>query len=87
MLVGVIGVVSAILTTAAFLPQALKSIKTGRTGDLSYAMLLLQSSGNMLWIVYGTMIHATSIVAANLLTGVLVGLILIVKVRHRAPGG
>jgi MtN3 and saliva related transmembrane protein len=87
MLAGIIGTVSAILTTSAFLPQVVKSLKTGRTGDLSYPMLLLQCSGNMLWIAYGVMIHSASIAVANLVTGVLVGSILVVKIRHRAQAG
>jgi uncharacterized protein with PQ loop repeat len=35
------GTASALLTTTAFLPQVVKAVKTRKTDDLSYGMLLL----------------------------------------------
>jgi len=79
----IIGAISAILTTTAFLPQVIKVLKTKKTQDLSYGMLLMQSSGNFMWIIYGAMIHSWSLAIANVLTFLLVFSIVVVKIRHR----
>ncbi|MDF2529254.1 MAG: hypothetical protein K0Q57_134 [Gammaproteobacteria bacterium] len=78
----VIGAVSAVLTTAAFLPQVIKVFKTKKTQDLSYGMLLAQSTGNFMWAIYGVMIHSRSITIANIFTFILVLMIIIAKIKH-----
>jgi MtN3 and saliva related transmembrane protein len=79
---GIIGTISAILTTTAFLPQVIKVLKTKQTKDLSYGMLIMQSTGNLMWIIYGFMINSTSLAVANILTFLLVFTIVIAKFRN-----
>jgi MtN3 and saliva related transmembrane protein len=45
-------------------------------------MYLLLCSGVALWLVYGVMIHAKPVIVANLVTLVLCGAILVMKVRN-----
>ncbi|MDF2691589.1 MAG: hypothetical protein K0S29_1444 [Gammaproteobacteria bacterium] len=78
----IIGAISAVLTTTAFLPQVVKVLKTKKTQDLSYGMLLMQSSGNFMWIIYGVMISSWSLTIANILTFLLVFTIVICKIRN-----
>jgi MtN3 and saliva related transmembrane protein len=78
----IIGAISAVLTTTAFLPQVIKVLKTKKTQDLSYGMLLMQSSGNFMWIIYGLMISSWSLTIANILTFLLVFTIVICKIRN-----
>ena len=66
-----IGVVAAFCTTVAFVPQIVKLRKQGGK-DLSYPMLFLYLTGVLLWLVYGVRVHATAVVWANALSGVLV---------------
>ncbi|MEL6919261.1 MAG: SemiSWEET transporter, partial [Bacteroidota bacterium] len=49
----IIGNIAASLTTISFLPQAIKTIKTKDTKNLSFPMYLLFVMGVSLWIVYG----------------------------------
>ncbi len=78
----IIGTASALLTTTAFLPQVVKAVKTRKTDDLSYGMLLLQSTGNVGWVTYGCVIHSASIAVSNVVTCLLVLMLLAVKVRQ-----
>jgi len=78
----IIGTASALLTTTAFLPQVVKAVKTRKTDDLSYGMLLLQSTGNVGWVSYGWMMHSASIAVSNVVTCLRVGTLLAVKVRQ-----
>lgn len=76
-----IGVVAGTLTTAAFLPQAVKAWTTRTTGDLSLGMFLLLSAGIALWLAYGALIGDLPLMVANLITLVLAGAVLVAKLR------
>src|SRR5713226_1745327 len=58
------GVVAALCTTLAFLPQLFKMKKQGPT-ELSMAMLAMYLVGLGLWLVYGLMVGAVPVIAAN----------------------
>ena len=77
-----IGYAAAILTTAAFLPQALKTLRTGRTQDISLGMYVLLCTGVALWLIYGVMIHAIPVVLANCITLMLSLTILVLKLKN-----
>ena len=47
------GYFAAILTTAAFLPQLIKTLKTKRAEDVSLITLIMFISGVGSWIIYG----------------------------------
>lgn len=76
----VLGFAAATLTTAAFVPQAVKSWRTRRADDLSLAMFLMFCIGIALWLVYGILLDQWPIIAANIVTLGLAGSILYVKV-------
>ena len=71
-----IGTIAATLTTLAYLPQSLHTIRTRSTGDLSLKMLTLLTAGLALWIVYGIHLGSVPLIAANLVTLALIGPIL-----------
>jgi 5'(3')-deoxyribonucleotidase/uncharacterized protein with PQ loop repeat len=58
------GVVAALCTTLAFLPQLFKIKKEG-PAELSTAMLATYLAGLGLWLVYGLMVGAVPVIAAN----------------------
>ena len=62
----IIGGSAAVFTTVAFLPQAIKTIITKHIIGLSLGMLMLQFTGNFLWILYGVWIHSPSVLIANI---------------------
>lgn len=80
---GYIGTVAAFCTTVAFVPQIVKLRKQGGE-DLSYQMLFLYLTGVVLWLVYGIRAHATAVVWANALAGLMVLISIILKANPPA---
>lgn len=78
-----VGAAAALLTTLAFVPQVVKTLKTRHTRDISLTMWVLFSAGVALWLVYGVLLTAWPIIAANAATLVLALTVLTVKVRNR----
>lgn len=64
-LVSLLGYIAGAFTTAAFMPQLARSLRTRSTGDLSLPMLVLMASGVSLWSVYGLLIGSLPIVVPN----------------------
>ena len=79
MKVDIFGYFAAFLTTAAFLPQLLKTLKTKKADDVSLTTLIMFIVGVLSWIVYGYKINSIPILIANLITLILNLLILISK--------
>jgi MtN3 and saliva related transmembrane protein len=78
-----IGLIAAVCTTFAFLPQVIKVWKTKQTKDLSLRMYTIMFIGICLWFVYGLRINSLSIILANIVTGVLVFTILVFIFRGK----
>lgn len=76
-----IGTLAGILTTIAFIPQVAKTWKTKSAGDISLLMFLLFSSGVLLWLIYGVLLHALPIIVANGITLSLSASILVLKLK------
>ena len=74
------GYFAAILTTLAFLPQLIKTLKTKKAEDVSLTTLIMFLTGVLSWIIYGYKISSTPILIANIITFILNLLILIFKI-------
>jgi MtN3 and saliva related transmembrane protein len=81
-IVEIIGAIAAFLTTVSWMPQAIKTITTGQTRDISLWAQVLLFIGILLWLVYGIYIGSWPIIVANIVTLFLVGMILAMKLRH-----
>jgi MtN3 and saliva related transmembrane protein len=79
-----VGLIAAILTTSAFLPQAIKVVRTRETAAISLAMYALFTTGVALWLAYGLMTEQWIIVAANGVTIVFAVIILAMKLGEKA---
>lgn len=77
-----LGAAAALLTTASFLPQAIRVIRTNDTRAISLAMYLMFTAGVGLWFAYGVALGSAPIIAANAVTFLLAAVILTQKVRH-----
>jgi MtN3 and saliva related transmembrane protein len=75
----ILGNVAAFLTTVSFLPQAIKTIRSKNTKQLSLPMYLLFVTGVALWICYGVSNKQLPIIIGNAVTLLLAGTILIYK--------
>ncbi|HLO75145.1 MAG TPA: SemiSWEET transporter [Magnetospirillum sp.] len=78
-----VGAIAATLTTLAFVPQVVKTLKTRHTRDISLSMWVLFSAGVALWLVYGLLMAAWPVIAANAATLVLALIVLGVKLSNR----
>ena len=76
----IISYVAAIFTTAAFLPQAVKTIRTRDTSGISLGMYILFTIGVCLWLVYGIATAQHAIIAANAVTTFFAVIILLFKI-------
>jgi len=76
------GYFAAILTTAAFLPQLIKTLKTKKADDVSLVTLIMFISGVISWIIYGYKIYSLPILLANTITLILNLSILISKIYY-----
>ncbi|MCA9731483.1 MAG: SemiSWEET transporter [Deferribacteres bacterium] len=77
-----IGLFAALCTTTAFLPQAIKTIRTKQTRDLSLRMYILQATGNFSWFIYGFITFNIPIMLADSITSILVVTILVMKLKY-----
>ncbi len=78
----IIGTIAAFCTTASFLPQAIKTIKTQNTNGISLEMYTLFTIGVLLWLVYGILLKELEIIVANAITSVFAGIILAYVVKN-----
>tara|TARA_Y100001978_G_scaffold129781_1_gene115949 strand:+ start:540 stop:806 length:267 start_codon:yes stop_codon:yes gene_type:complete len=76
------GYFAAILTTLAFIPQLIKTIKTKKAEDVSLITLVMFLTGVAAWIVYGIKISSKPILIANSVTFLLNFLILVFKLIY-----
>lgn len=76
-----LGYVAGALTTAAFVPQLVKTWRSRSAGDLSYGMMAVFSTGVALWLAYGIVLESWPVILANAVTLVLSLAILALKIR------
>jgi len=77
-----IGYCAAILTTLSFLPQAWLTFRTRDVRGVSLGMYSVFTVGVALWLLYGLMMGAWPIIAANAVTLALASVILVMKIRY-----
>lgn len=82
--INLLGFAAAALTTFSFVPQVLKIRRQGGN-DLSYAMLVVFWTGVMLWLAYGILMKSPAIITANLATGLLVLIAILLKAMVKRP--
>ena len=78
-----IGYLAAILTTCSFVPQAWLTFRTRDVSGISLGMYSVFTAGVALWLVYGVLLDAWPIVAANAVTLALALAILVMRLRFR----
>ncbi|MCU4674342.1 SemiSWEET transporter [Catenovulum sp. 2E275] len=80
--IDIIGFSAAFCTTSAFLPQALKVLKTGDTKSLSLAMYIIFTTGVGLWLAYALFIQDMAMITANAITFVFAFAILVTIIKN-----
>lgn len=77
-----ISAIAAVLTTAAFVPQAAHIIRHKETKAISLIMYLTFASGVALWLVFGILIGNWPIMLSNAITLMLTLAIIGMKLRY-----
>lgn len=77
-----IGLIAALCTTVSYIPQVVKCWKTRKAGDLSLKMLLTLAAGLALWVAYGIINSDWVIIAANTVSLLLLGNLLLFKLHE-----
>ena len=78
-----LGYMAAVLTTLSFVPQAIKTIRTRDTHGISLGMYVTFTIGIGFWLAYGLAIGSWPMIGCNLVTLLLAGTILGLKIRYR----
>ncbi len=79
----ILGLAAGSCTTIAFLPQVIKTWKSGSAKDLSLGMFSFFCFGVLLWLIYGIIIRDVPVILANLFTLVLASSLLFFKLRYK----
>jgi MtN3 and saliva related transmembrane protein len=77
-----VGLLAAFCSTAAFLPQVVKTWRTRSTKDISLVMFTVLIVGILLWLTYGIIIRDIPLIVANAVTLVFAGTILFFKLKY-----
>jgi MtN3 and saliva related transmembrane protein len=80
--IDLVGYLAAILTTIAFVPQALTSWRTRNLSGVSLPMYSIFTVGVAMWLAYGVMLGSWPLIAANAITLALSGTVLALKVMQ-----
>ncbi len=76
------GYLAAVMTTLAFVPQAVKTIRTRDTSSISLGMYVVFTIGIAFWLVYGIALDSMPMILSNIVTFLLSATILGLKLRH-----
>ena len=76
------GYVAAILATLTFLPQVIKTIRSGDSKGLSTATLALSFSGNLCWLLNGLAYNNSSLIFSGLFIMLLLVPLFYVKYKN-----
>jgi MtN3 and saliva related transmembrane protein len=76
-----LGLLAATLTTGAWLPQIARTHRTRHSADISWGYLIAMLLGFAAWLTYGIALGELAIIAANVVSLVLVGSLIVLKLR------
>ncbi len=77
-----LGLAGSIIVTVSYLPQAVKTVRTRSTGDLSLAWLGALTVGLILYTAYGISISSIPVMISSGVGGALVIVLLAYKIRY-----
>ena len=79
----ILGLIAGACSAIAFIPQVLHIWRSRSTKDISLKMYLIYCGGVVMWVIYGLLQAAPSIIIANMVMLVLSISILIMKIKFR----
>ena len=82
-MIDLLGFIAGICTTLSFLPQVVQVWRTRSVDDISLGMYSTFVFGVCLWLAYGIITMQVALIATNIVTLVLAGSVLAMKLRYR----
>ena len=83
--ISILGFLASGVTMVSFLPQVVKTWRSGSSNDLSLGMYLLLILGAALWLTYGVLTNDVPIIVTNIVLVLLLSSVLIQMMWHRRP--
>ena len=83
LLISIIGVAAATLTTSSFLPQIFKAYRTKSMEDVSRYLMSFFATGTLLWMIYGVYQDDWVIIGANATASAFNVILLYMKFAYR----
>lgn len=80
-----LGLLAGTCTTLSFLPQVVRTLRTGHAADLSAAWLLIFGFGVAAWFVYGLLTADLAVTITNATTLTLVLALIVAKYTVTPP--
>jgi len=81
-----IGLVAGFLTSAAAIPQVIKTYRTKHARDLSMWQLIMLNLGMLLWLIYGWQIGDRPLILANSFSIACYSFLIGMKVHYARKG-
>jgi MtN3 and saliva related transmembrane protein len=78
-----LGLLAGLFTTACWVPQLARTLRTRSTDDISWVYLTVLATGLALWLTYGVLLADPAIIGSNVLALASVGVLIAVKSRPR----
>jgi MtN3 and saliva related transmembrane protein len=79
----IIGFSASILSSATFVPQVYKAIKTKRLRDVSWGLMLLVDLSSALWLIYGIKFSIQPLILSSSINVFLSSLLAILKFVYK----
>lgn len=77
-----LGLIAGTITSAGFIPQLLKVLKTKHAGDIALLQPIILSIGICLWFIYGLLQQDIAIILANGFSLICNLILIVLKVRY-----
>ncbi|MEH6577833.1 MAG: SemiSWEET transporter [Amphritea sp.] len=78
-----IGLLAALCTTSAFVPQVIHILRTGNVDGISLAMYSIFTFGVLCWLTYGIFMKDLPMILANIVTLALAMTVLVLTLHKR----
>jgi MtN3 and saliva related transmembrane protein len=79
--IAAVGMVAALMTTGAWIPQLWRTWSTRSANDLSWTYLAVTVTSMGTWLTYGVLAGDLAVIATNIVTSALVTVLAALKVR------
>jgi len=78
----IIGYAAALALVLGYMPQAIKTIRTRRTDDISMASFMLMSVGGLLFAIQGALLDNIPLMITNIITTICSGIVFVIKLDN-----